>query len=167
MVLLISHSSGVEECARAIEAGIGQPVEVVKTIQQGTSRLRHAEYSAVVVDQAFLDLHPIAAEGLWKHSGMAIPVFVNFAISGVERIVRDVRAALDRRQKEQWNAARAAQTALRNELTGAVAGILLSSELALSQPSLPPAVISKLRSVHELALQIQNRLGGPPMQPAI
>ena len=99
MVLLISHSSGVEECARAIETGIGQPVEVVKTIQQGTSRLRHAEYSAVVVDQAFLDLHPIAAEGLWKHSGMAIPVFVNFAISGVERIVRDVRAALDRRQK--------------------------------------------------------------------
>lgn len=160
MILLISNASSAAGCAASIEKTLGHAVEVVRTIAQGTTNLRNAEYSAVIVDQAFLDMHPVAAEGLWTHSGMAIPVFVNFAISGTERIIRDIRSALDRRQKEQWNAARAAEAALRNELTGAVTGILLSSELALAQPALPPAVISKLRSVHELAMQIQTRLGG-------
>ena len=160
MILLISNAHSAAECAMPIEQKLGHAVEVVNTIAQGIARLRNADYSAVIVDQAFLDLHPVAAEGLWKHSAMAIPVFVNFAISGTDRIIRDIRSALDRRQKEQWNAARAAEVALRSEVTGAVAGILLSSELALAQPALPPTVESKLRSVHELAKQIQDRLGG-------
>jgi len=160
MVLLISNSRATVVCAAALEKSLGESVEVVTTVPLGTAKLRQREYAAVVVDQAFLDLQPVAAENLWKHSGMAIPVFVNFAICGVDRIVRDVRATLDRRQKEQWNAARAAEASLRNELIGAVTGILLSSELALVQPSLPATVVSKLRSVHELALQIQSRLGG-------
>jgi hypothetical protein len=54
---------------------------------------------------------------------------------------------------------RVAQAALRNELTGAISGILLSSELALAQPALPTSVMDKLKSVYQLALQIKSRLG--------
>src|SRR5882724_8872141 len=81
--------------------------------------------------------NPAASDALWKNAGTAIPVFVNFAITGSGRIVRDLRAALTRRQREQLLATRAAQAALRNELTGAISGILLSSELALAQPAVP------------------------------
>jgi hypothetical protein len=87
------------------------------------------------------------------------PVFVNFAISGADRLVRDVLAALSRREKESVLATKAAETELRSELNGAVTGILLSSELALALPSLPVGVVNKLQPVHELALQMRTRLG--------
>lgn len=159
MVLLISSAKNAAECAAAIEKDLGENVEFVSAISQSAAKLRVAEYAAIVVDQSVIDSHAASADSVWKHAGTAIPVIVNFAISGVDRIVRDVRSALARRRQEQILASRAAQAALRNELAGAVSGILLSSELALAQPSIPVTVADKLRSVHELALQIQSRLG--------
>jgi hypothetical protein len=159
MVLLISASRNAAECVAAIEKELAGGVDLVPSIAQGAAKLRGAEYSAIIVDQSLADANPNGTEALWKQAGTAIPVFVNFAISGVERVVRDLRAALSRRQHEKLLAARAAQASLRNELTGAISGILLSSELALAQPALPPSIADKLRSVHELALQIKSRLG--------
>ena len=159
MVLLISAAKNGFECAAAIEKDLGESVDLISAVSQSAARLRTAEYDAVVIDQSLVDAHSASADTLWKHAGTAIPVSVNFAISGVERIVRDVRSALARRRQEQILAARAAQAALRNELAGAISGILLSSELALAQPAVPATILEKLRSVHELALQIQSRLG--------
>jgi hypothetical protein len=159
MVLLISASRNSADCLAAIQKELGESAEHITSISQVAAKLRSAEYSAIVVDQSLIDADPASHETVWKHAGTAIPVFLNFAISGVERVIRDLRAALARRQKEQLAAARAAQAALRNELTGAVAGILLSSELALAQPAIPAALADKLRSVHELALELKERLG--------
>ena len=161
MVLLITTAKNTAECVAGIERELGEQVELAGTIQQGAARLKAAEFTAMVVDQSLVDMNPAVSEGLWKHAGTAIPVFTNFAISSADRIIRDLRAALIRRQKEQLLATRAAQAALRNELTGAVAGILLSSELALAQPDLPLAISDKLRSVYDLALQLKSRLGSP------
>lgn len=159
MVLLISAAKNAAECAQAIEKDLGEGVDLISAISQSAARLRAGEYDAVVIDQSLVDAQSSSADALWKHAGTAIPVIVNFAISSVDRIVRDVRSALARRRQEQILAARAAQAALRNELAGAISGILLSSELALSQPAVPAGILEKLRSVHELALQIQSRLG--------
>ena len=159
MILLVSASRNVGECISSIEKELGEGSEYVSTLAQAAAKLRSGEYTAIVLDQSLLDANAAAADSLWKNVGTAIPVFVNFAISGCSRVVQDLRAALNRRQKEQLLATRAAQAVLRNELTGAVAGILLSSELALAQPAIPSAVADKLRSVHELALEIKARLG--------
>ncbi|MCU1312124.1 MAG: hypothetical protein JWO20_3249 [Candidatus Angelobacter sp.] len=159
MILLISAAKNAVNCVSAVEKNTGERVQLVQNLSAGSAMLRGGEFSAVVVDQAFVDLNPISADVLWKHTGTAIPVFVNFAISGAERLVRDVLAALSRREKERVLATKAAETALRSELNGAVTGILLSSELALALPSLPVGVVNKLQSVHELALQIRTRLG--------
>ncbi|MCU1308398.1 MAG: hypothetical protein JWN45_3093 [Acidobacteriaceae bacterium] len=159
MILLISAAKNAANCVSAVEKNTGERVQLVQNLSAGSAMLRGGEFSAVVVDQAFVDLNPISADVLWKHTGTAIPVFVNFAISGADRLVRDVLAALSRREKERVLATKAAETALRSELNGAVTGILLSSELALALPSLPVGVVNKLQSVHELALQIRTRLG--------
>ena len=159
MVLLISAAKNATDCASAIERDLGENVELICSVSQSSAKLRSGDYAAVIVDQSLVDASPSATDRLWKYAGTAIPIVVSFAISGVDRIVRDVRSALARRRQEQLLAARAAQAALRNELAGAVSGILLSSELALSQPAIPASIAEKLRSVHELALQIQSRLG--------
>ena len=158
MVLLITASKNATQFIAASDHDLGEQVELAASLQQGAVKLKAAEFSAIVVDQSLLDVNPDASDALWQYAGTAIPVFANFAISGADRVIRDLRAALIRRQKEQVLAARAAQAALRNELTGAVAGILLSSELALAQPGLPATITDKLRSVYDLAVQLKTRL---------
>jgi hypothetical protein len=51
-------------------------------------------------------------------------------------------------------------TELQCELRGDLTGILLASELALRESSLPPRVADRINSVHKLAEQIRQRLDG-------
>jgi hypothetical protein len=166
MVLLISNAKNREECANGMRGALSDEVVCVPGLQQGAAKLRVSEFAAVIVDQSCAEADPAAADSLWRVAATAPVISVNFAISSLERIGRDVRAALARRRHEQIHAARHAQAALRNELAGPVSGILLSSELALSQPALPTAIVDKLRSVHQLALEIKSRLGTPGELPA-
>jgi hypothetical protein len=46
------------------------------------------------------DADPDESEVALQHIGMAIPIHVNFGISRMEGVVREVRAALQRRKKE-------------------------------------------------------------------
>jgi hypothetical protein len=94
-----------------------------------------------------------------QHLGAAIPVYVNFAISGIERVVREIRTALSRRQREEKVARQSAQQAMWSELKESVTALLLSCDLALAMPGVPPPAADKLRLVHELACQIRERLG--------
>ena len=71
-----------------------------------------------------------------QHVGTAIPVYVNFAICGMERVVRELRAALHRRKREVLLARQGAEQGLRNELKDTITAILLSCELALQTPNL-------------------------------
>jgi hypothetical protein len=36
-----------------------------------------------------------------EHLGTAFPVYLNFAVTGMERLVREVRSALHRRKREE------------------------------------------------------------------
>ncbi|HUR37155.1 MAG TPA: hypothetical protein VM009_05015 [Terriglobales bacterium] len=159
MIVIVSGASNARECALALEKQTGERSVFSSTLRECAHKLQSQEFSAVVLDQVLVDATTGSMDMMWKHAGGAIVVTVNFAISGAERVVREVKAALGRREKERTAARSAAEAGLRNELTGAVTGILLSSELALKQPELPPVVVSKLRSVHELAMQMKARLG--------
>ena len=92
------------------------------------------------------------------HLGTAIPVQINLAISGTERLVREVRSAVQRRQREEVKARSAALQAILSDLNGTVTALLLSTELALQTPSLSPAASEKLESVHELVEKLRRQL---------
>ncbi|MBI2683584.1 MAG: hypothetical protein HYX26_10310 [Acidobacteriales bacterium] len=158
MILLISQAKTAAQCATALQKFSGHRVQIARTLGEGVGLLRREEFAVVVADQLLLDSNPKGADLLWRNTGVAVPVEVNFALASAERIARDVRAAVDRREKEQLLAARAAEAILRGELTGTVSGILLNSEIALSQPQVPASVQDRIRSVHELAEQLRTRL---------
>jgi hypothetical protein len=158
MMLLITASARGQECASELTRATRQETRVANSLRKALGLLRAQEFSAVVIDQIVVDAEPAAVDGVLQAADTAIPVFVNFALSRCERVVSDVRAALVRRERERMLAMRDAETRLRSELNGAVTGILLSSELALAQPSLPAAVEDKLKSVHQLASQLRSRL---------
>jgi hypothetical protein len=85
-------------------------------------------------------------------------VQVNLAISGMERLVREVRAAVQRRRIEEAIARQAAMGRLHSELDGTVTALLLSSELALESAGLSAAAAEKLASVHELVKKLRKQL---------
>ncbi len=159
MILLITPAARAEDCALAIEQAVAEPVRLAASLQQAAVHLRAEEYSAVVMDQALVEAAPEESQRVLQHMEMATPVFVNFAISGIERVVRELRAALHRRKKEVLVAREAAERALRNELKGTVTAMLLSCEMALQVPSLPPAAEVKLQAIDELAREMRKKLG--------
>src|ERR1700761_5542922 len=107
-VLLVSALSGAKNCAAAIMQQMGLDVEVVPGRREALDPLRAGSYDAVIVEDALAEGDPRGAEVLWKMAGLAIPMQVNFALTGSARLVRDLRAALARREQEQGAAERAA-----------------------------------------------------------
>jgi len=158
MMLLITSSNRSKEFSSALEEALGEEVEIAGTSKRALVLLRNGEYSAIVLDEAFVENDAEAIDMLLHHSGMAVPVYVNVAISGPARIVREVKVALRRHEESRLIAMRAAESLLRTELRGAVTGILLSTELALRSPEMPRDAADKLRSVCQLASDIRSRL---------
>jgi len=158
MILLITSSTRAQECAAALERTTGERTQVCLRLSQAARTLRSTECTALVIDQNLMEADPAATDVVLKEAQTAIPVIINLAICGVERVVRDVRSALQRRQEEHLRAARQAEAALRSQLTEALTGILLSSQLAMEVPAVPAAAQARLRSVYQLAMSIRQRL---------
>lgn len=157
---MISSIEGAEHCAQWIAGALGLNVEVAATRKAGLAALRRSEFGVVVVEESLTESDPEWADQVWELAGLAMPVQVNFAISGCARLSREVKAALIRREGEQTVARRAAVTEVENELKSAVTGLLLESQLALREPSVPVALEPKLRHLVELAGALRERLRG-------
>lgn len=157
-ILLITPSPRAPECAAAIQEATGEGTECVESLRRASKLLRGGEYSALVIDQYLVECDPDGAEVLLRHAGTAVPVYVNLAISGCQRVMRELKQALRRSQKEREAARRQAELALRNQLKDSLTALLLSCELALGVPHLPPTAETKIRAACELAKDIRSRL---------
>jgi len=158
MILLITSSARAQECAAALERATSERTQVCPKLSLAARILRSTDCTALVIDQNLAEADPAATDVVLKEAETAIPVFINFAICGLDRVVRDVRAALQRRQEERIRAIREAEANLRSQLTEALTGILLSSQLAMEVPAVPPAAQARLRSVYQLAMSMRQRL---------
>jgi hypothetical protein len=158
MILLITPSERRENCAQVLHGATGHPTHVANTLQAAIGSLRIQEYSAVVIDQFLLETEPDECDLMLRHLGRAVPIYVNCAISGAERIAREVRSALSRRQREEQAARRSAEQAMWSELNESVTAMLLSCDLALAIPGMSAPAAEKIRAVHDLAVQIRSRL---------
>ncbi|MHB1021223.1 MAG: hypothetical protein ACYC46_00455 [Acidobacteriaceae bacterium] len=157
-ILMISSMAGAEVCAALVARQIAIPVELVTSRRSALSALRREEYAVVIVEESMADADPQGTDLLWQHAGLAVPLQVNFAISGGARVVREVKAALARREQEEIVATRAVTRRMESELKSTVTGLLLHSELALAEPMVPPQLAEKLKQMVALAGTLQQRL---------
>jgi len=160
-ILIVSGVEGARNCAAVVGTQLGMEVEVAEGRKAALAALRRHEFSAVVVDDTMAECDPAAAEAIWERSGLAIPLQINFALSGAARLIREIRAALHRREREQGLARRAAAAAIENELKSTVAGLLLHSQLALSGNEIPASIADRLRVVADLAGHLRQQLNIP------
>lgn len=160
-ILIVTGIEGAQNCAAAVAERLGMDVEVAEGRKSALATLRKKEFTVVVMDESLAECDPAAAEAIWERAGIAIPLQVNFAIAGTGRLIRDIRAALHRRQREEEIARRAATGAIEAEVRTTVAGLLLHSQLALSTGQMPYPIAEKLRIVADLAKSLRRQLDAP------
>jgi hypothetical protein len=160
-ILIVTGIEGARNCAAVVSAQLGMEVELAEGRKAALVALRRREFDAIVVDETMAECDPAAAEAIWERAGLAIPLQLNFALAGAARLLREIRAALHRREREQSLSRRAAAAAMETELKTTVAGLLLHSQLALTGGEIPAAVAEKLRVVADLAGNLRQQLSVP------
>ncbi|MGA7107529.1 MAG: hypothetical protein WBV28_00500 [Terracidiphilus sp.] len=160
-ILIVTGIEGARNCAAVVAEQLGIEVEVAEGRKAALTALRKKEYIAVILDDSLAECDPVAAESIWERAGLAIPMQINFALSGAARLVREIRSALHRREREQALARKAAVAAIASEVKTTVAGLLLNSQLALSSGEIPSPVADKLRVVADLVNNLRQQLSAP------
>ena len=160
-ILIVTGIEGARNCATVVSAQLAMEVEVAEGRKSALAALRKREFAAVVVDESLAECDPAAAEAIWERAALAIPLQINFALSGTARLVREIRAALHRREREQTLARRAAAAAIETELKTTIAGLVLHSQLALSGGEVPAPLAERLRVVADLAGSLRQQLSAP------
>lgn len=159
MILLITCIAKAQECARALQEATNEPVLVCAALQEAIVELKEKEFSAVVFDLLLLDTQPDDGEAVLKYLGSAVPVYLNFAITGTVRAAREVRWAVQRRKREVLAARHDAEQSLHHELRDTLTALLLSCEMALQVPELPAQAETKMLAVEALAREVSGKLG--------
>ena len=160
-ILMVTGIEGARNCAAVVGSQLGMEVEVAEGRKAALAALRRREFAAVVMDETMAECDPAAAEAVWERAGLAIPLQINFALSGAARLTREIRAGLHRREREQAVARRAASAAIETELKTTIAGLLLHSQLALSDSEMTSPIAEKLRVVADLAGNLRRQLSAP------
>ncbi len=137
----------------------GRETHWAESLQQAMIRLREQAYSAVVIDQFLMESEPGEGDQLLEHLGTAFPVYLSFAVTGMERLLREVRSALHRRQREETQARRSVEQQIRGEMFESLTVMLLSCDLAMAVPGVPQPAAEKIRVIDHLARDMRQRLG--------
>src|SRR5579863_9873766 len=158
MILLVTPSARGQECAVTLKDATGEETHWAENLQQAAARLREQSYSAAVIDQFLIENEPSESDHLLEHLGTAFPVYLSFAVSGMERLLREVRSALHRRKREEAQARRSVEEQFRSEICESLTVMLLSCELAMSVPDVPTPAAEKIRTIDNLAREMRIRL---------
>jgi hypothetical protein len=159
MILLITPSARGLECAAVLKESTGYDTHWAENLQLALARLREQSYCVVVIDQFLVESEPSESDQLIEHLGTAFPVYINFAVSGMKRLVREVRSGLHRRKREEIQARRSVEEQFRSEMCESLTAMLLSCELAMSVPNVPSPAAEKILAVDNLAREMRLRLG--------
>jgi hypothetical protein len=157
-ILFVTGIEGARNCADVIGKQLDMEVVVAEGRKAAAALLRQREFAAVVLDETVAGCDPAAAEAIWERAGLAIPLQINFALAGAARLVREIRSALHRREREQELARRAATAAVESQVKTTVAGLLLQSQLALSISDAASPMAERLKLVASLAGDLRRQL---------
>jgi hypothetical protein len=165
-ILIVTGIEGAANCVSAIAGLVEIPCELAINRKAAVSALKRNEYVAVVLDEGIADSDPAGVDLIWENAGLAVPVQVSFAVAGAQRLSREIRMALLRRERERALSHEAAAAAIQTELKSTLAGLLLHSQLALADREVSPPLAEKLRVVVDLAGSLRQQLSPAPTGPS-
>ncbi|MDE1155071.1 MAG: hypothetical protein PW735_04995 [Acidobacteriaceae bacterium] len=155
-LLLIAPETVSLRAAEALRKELDLTLDLAPNRRSGLALLRRNEYSLVLLDESISGTDPEGTDLLYQNAGSAPVLEIGFAITGLPRVVRQVKAALVRRAQDQARARSSAAVALQNELRASLSGLLLESQLALREAT--PQLAPRVRHLVELAGDLRDRL---------
>jgi hypothetical protein len=158
MILLVWASEKAKDVAAAIEEKFKHKVQVFSGLDRACGVLRAGGCSAVLVDQWISEAEPTRSNVLFDCIGDALLLFVNFGISNQGRVLRELEAALHRRERETVLFRRLAKVALRDEFKDDVTVLLLTCGVAMRDADLPGPLNARLQQINQVANQMKVRL---------
>ena len=155
-VLLIAPDPARTTLAFHLRSELGLEVSEHTDLRSSASALRREDYELILLDENLAAADPQATEALYVAARISPILEMNFAICRADRVVRHVKAALNRRTQDESKARAAAALTLGNELNASLQGLLLESQFALGHagPELAPA----LRHLIDLAGELRSHL---------
>jgi hypothetical protein len=158
MILLVTPIARRHECAAALHQATGENVVIADSLLRATTLLRTDFYTAAVFDRSVPEFEPHEVAIALDNLGSAIPVQINLAISGIERLVGEVKSAIRFRKLEEATARGVATRLVYSELNDTLTTLLLESELALETTGLTPAAGERLTAVRDTTRKLRSRL---------
>jgi hypothetical protein len=137
MILLITPSGRGQECAETLKDATGNETHWAENLQQGLARRREQAYRAVVIDQFLMENEPAERDQMLQHLGTAFPVYLSFAVSGKQRLLREVRSALYRGKREETQARRSVEQQMRSEMFESLTAMLSPAISLWPSPGFP------------------------------
>ena len=168
MILLVTPAERAVDCVAQLEQATGERVTLARSLLEATTQLRHCSFTLVIFEQNLLETEPNEAGTAYAHLGDAIFLDVNFALTGVDRLIREVRTALTRRARAQAAALSVAALVLEGRLHDTLTSLLIDSKLAAEIPNLPPDAVEKLLAIHDGVQKLRAQiLPGEHLSPSI
>jgi len=156
MLLLATNSKLAERCALRIESEMSENVQTACSLSRARVLFRSGRFRAIILDECLLQADPGAAEALLESCRGACLIFVNMAISGIDRLSRQVKTAARHEEQLQRQAQILATVALKNELKDTMTGLLLALDLACSRQPPDPSLLQVQKLVHKLSTQLEG-----------
>lgn len=138
-VLLFAGQPFASRIAACLQQSVTPDVRVAETQSGCLSALHHDTFDLLLLEESVSLFDPQTAAALYDAAGTAVVVELNFGLMQPERVVLATRAALNRRRRDLLTATEAARAALKDDLTVAISGLLLESQLTLRQAGPSPA----------------------------
>lgn len=156
-ILLWAAEPFASEIANSLAARLGARVALASDQNRCQQLLQQQEFAVLVLEEAVVLENEVALRSVYEMTGPALVLEVNFGISGRERVVQQVQAALVRRARDEKKAREAAVFSLQSELSASVSGLLLESASALRKagPELAPSLQQLVTLSEALSRQLR------------
>ncbi len=157
MILLVTPVQP-EALLFAIQKVIQEPVDIALTFEAALDHARQREYSVVILDHDLAEAEPVATEALLGLTAAAFPLQLRLALTSAERLGREIRSALRRRQLELRSMEQSAVRSLHAELRDMLTAMLLQCDLMADSAGVSPEVRDTAQAMQQIVGRVRSRL---------
>lgn len=132
-LLIVAAEPIASEVAAHLRGMLPAQVDVVADWSQCRQALQGKSYTLVLLEGSLPLTDPESVDALYASMTDGWILEVDYGVSDTERILRQVRAALHRRSRNEAHTQAAVLQSLRSQLTSCLTGLLLEAQLAVRQ----------------------------------
>lgn len=161
MILLVTVASCAPDCATRLHQAAGEPVIVSRSFSDALAHLRTSVFGMVILDHNLLEAEPHEVRTFWAHLEMITVVELNLALTGPDRLIREVQSARKLSQSNQAAAQENAKRLLQSEINQTLTALLLDCDLAARITDLSSSVSERIASIRIDAEKLRQQLTPP------